>query len=94
VSVVQRTIWIAVLRISPRTSEKITQKHGLSADEVKEAVVCVSGLRFIWDEHPERGYRAIVETRIRGRRALVVLYPVDDQIGDVWSLGSAYLVEG
>ena len=82
-----------MLNISWRTAEKITQAHGLTCDEVREAVVCVSGLTFSWHVHPERGERAIVSVQLRGRSALIVLYPVDDELGDVWNLGSAYFVD-
>ena len=85
------TLWVAELKISPRTAEKISQVHGLSADEVRESVECVSGLAFTMDDHPERGTRAIVEVFIRKRRCLVVLYArQDDAFGDAWNLGSAY----
>ena len=87
-------IWVAILRISWRTLQKIQQKHNLEADEVRQAVVCVPSLRFVWDDHPERGRRAIIETLIRGRRALVVLYPSGDPADDSWHLGSAYFVDG
>lgn len=83
-------IWVALLRVSDRTAEKLMQKHGLDADEVRDAVQCVRGLRYVWDEHPDRGVRALVETSIRRRRVLVVLYPTDEI--DVWHLGSAYFV--
>lgn len=83
-------IWVATLLISARTAEKLSQKHGLGAQEVRAAVVCVEGLNFSWNDDPDRGLRAIVSARIRRRRVLVVLYPVDDPLGDAWHLGSAY----
>jgi hypothetical protein len=87
-------IWVARLTISERTAEKIIRRHRITPDEVIEAVVCVEGLAFTWHRHPDRGLRAIVQTFIRGRRALVVLYPAGDAFGDVWRLGSAYFVDG
>jgi len=53
-------------------------------------VECVEGLPYTWDDDPVRGLRAIVRVQIRGRLFLVVLYPTDDPMGDVWNLGSAY----
>lgn len=53
-------------------------------------MVCVAGLRFTWDDDPERGRRALVEVSIRNNPVLVVLYPVSDPMGDVYALGSAY----
>lgn len=32
----------------------------------------------------------MVQAVVRGRRCLVVLYPVDHPMGDVWNLGSIY----
>lgn len=87
------TIWVADLRISDATAHKISTKHGLSADEVRSAIQCVTGLDFAWDDDPTRGLRAIIVARIREFKVYVVLYPrVDDAYGDSWNLGSAYQV--
>jgi hypothetical protein len=75
------TIWVARLGISPDTANKISRDHGLQADEVRDAVVCVRGLRFVPDDDPKRGRRALVETFIRGVRVMVVLYPANDPLG-------------
>jgi hypothetical protein len=85
-------VWVATLHISDRTAKKIVQVHRITPDEVREAVVGVVGLRYVWSKDPERGERAIVETTIRGRRVLVVLYPRQSTMGDEWNLGSAYPV--
>lgn len=85
------SIWVADLKISPATAEKIAGKHGISEQEIRDHVVAVAGLNFRWHDHPERGRRALVETFIRDQRVLVVLYPrVADAYGDSWNLGSAY----
>lgn len=81
------TIWVAVLYISDRVAEKLIRKHRIDPDDARSAVLCREGLRFEWDDDPERGLRAIVESRISGRPALIVLYPLGD---DEWHLGSAY----
>ena len=59
------TIWIARLLVSPATAAKLSARHGLSADEVRDALTCVPGLQFRWDRHPARGRRAIVRVVIR-----------------------------
>ncbi len=87
----RRTVWVAVLNISWRTAEKITGLHEITADEVRQAVVCVRGLSCTWHTHPERGERAIVSVKLRGRDALIVLYPTVD--ADMWNLGSAYFTD-
>jgi hypothetical protein len=83
-------LWVAQLITSDATKQKLATKHGLDWREVNQAIVGVRGLRYIWDNHPERGRRALVEATIGGRSCVVVLYPVDDALGDVWALGSAY----
>ncbi|HUZ39755.1 MAG TPA: hypothetical protein VMV17_25815 [Streptosporangiaceae bacterium] len=83
-------LWVAQLVISDRTAHKLRTRHGLDPEEVRDALVCVKGLRYVWANHPERGRRAIVEARLRGRVVAVVLYPVDDPHGGVFALGSAY----
>jgi hypothetical protein len=83
-------IWVARLKISHATAHKLSTLHGLQADEVREAVQCVPGLPIRWDDDPERGRRAIVETLIRGQKVAVVLYPANDPLGDAYHLGSAY----
>lgn len=83
-------LWVAVLHISDRTAEKIHSKHWITPDEVRQAVVCVTGLDYGWDDDPERGMRALVDCRIRGARVIVVLYPATEPPDDVYHLGSAY----
>jgi hypothetical protein len=84
---------VAELRISPATAGKIENKHGVSASEIRDAVVCVPGLAGRWDDDPERGLRMILQVRVRGDRALVVLYPASHPLGDSWNLGSVYITD-
>lgn len=86
----EEVLWVAWLNVSERTAEKVQSRHGLAEQEVKDAVVCQAGLVYVWDDHRERGRRALVRVQIRGRKVLVVLYPTDDPSGDVYNLGSAY----
>lgn len=81
---------MAELRISLGTAHKLAAWHGLQADDVREAVQCVGGLPFVWDDDAERGLRAIVHVRVKGRLCDVVLYPAGHRDDDVWNLGSAY----
>lgn len=87
------SIWIARLSISTRTAHKIAQLHGLTPDEVRDAVQCRSGLLATRKVDPVRGERFYVETWIRGRRVLVALYPRLHGLGDSWNLGSAYPID-
>jgi hypothetical protein len=84
---------VAQLWVSEPTVTKINGLHQLSFDEVRDAVECVAGLEFVWDVDGERGERAIVSSRLRGRPALVVLYDAEHPLGDVYWLGSVYFVD-
>jgi hypothetical protein len=42
------------------------------------------------DDDPNRGRRVLVGATIGGRSCVVVLYPVDGPLGDVYAPGSAY----
>ena len=83
-----QTVWITELLVSNATEQKLLRRHRISVDEVEHAVVCARGLRGSWHHHPDRGRRLLLQVTIRGREALVVLYPTVDQY--VWHLGSAY----
>ena len=84
------SLWVAKLVISPETAAKLSSLHGLSADEVRDAIVCVAGLSYVWDDDPDRGLRPLVQVVIRARAVIVVLYPLEDPLGDAYALGSAY----
>ena len=68
-------LWVAELSISRRTAQKIAQVHGITEEELRDAVECVRGLYGRWDDDPERGRRALIDRRgspgsIRHGRAL------------------------
>ena len=69
-----RGLWVADLHYSANTATKIAGMHRVGIDEVYDAVVCVAGLPYDWDDHPERGRRARVQVTIRRRVFLVILY--------------------
>lgn len=74
---------MARLKISRAMAHKISTEHGLQAVEVRDAVQCVRGLRFLWDDDPQRGRRAIVETVIRGHSVAIVLYPTNEPLWEI-----------
>jgi hypothetical protein len=87
-----QSIWVARLKISRAVAHKISTRHGLHANEIRDAVQCVAGLPFRWDDDPERGRRAVVQTVIRGWKVAIVLYPTNDALEDTYNLGSAYRI--
>ena len=84
-------LWVAKLLVSDATAKKIDSLHHVTEDEVRDAVVCVEGLSYSLDDNPERGLRALVNVTICNRYVLIVLYPVNDPMGNVYALGSAYV---
>jgi hypothetical protein len=85
-------LWVADLLISEATATKIRAAHSLEPADVRDEVVCRSGLHYVWDDDPERGLRAIVQIRMNGVDVYVVLYDAHHPLGDVYHLGSAYPV--
>lgn len=83
-------LWVAQLWCSPSTAAKLRSVHRLDPDEVRDEVVCRTGLTYVWDHHETRGWRALVQVQLRGRRVLVVLYLEPGQWSDSFNLGSAY----
>jgi len=81
--------YIAVLRCSEETEEKINSKHHVALDQVREAVVLTPVRSSGWDLDPVRGARLLVAgTTYEGHVLNVVLYPVDEDEG-IWDLGTA-----
>jgi len=83
--------YIAEVWISETVAQKILQKHNVSPDEVREAVVMCSLRRAKWQlRKPEMAWRLLVEgDTAAGRQLFVVLYPVSGQDG-CWRLGTAF----
>jgi hypothetical protein len=55
-----RSLWVAVLNISPRNGRQDLGAPWYFGLDVRLAVVCVEGLYYTWDEDPERGLRAML----------------------------------
>ncbi len=90
-SVVSRPFWVARLHSSERTAQKISGKHGLRVCDVRDAVVCQTGLGARPHRHPQRGLRLYVDVVIDGWAVLVVVKPHEYQ-ADEYYLVSAYRV--
>lgn len=68
----------------------------MNEQELRDAVVCVTGLLGTWGDDDQGRLRLIAAATVGGRPALVVLYPrwdtsdpADPRL-DEWNLGSAY----
>ncbi len=87
----QAKLWVAELLISEWTAAKIAGRHHLTPSAVRDAIVCVVGLQYVWHSDAERGLRVIVSTSVEEQTVRVVLYPAQHHpMGDVYHLGSAY----
>lgn len=86
-------IHIGQVIVPPAVAEKSGSKHGLSEQDVRDAVQWPARvLQASWLEPPDdpRGPRLVVKGLTgTGRLIKVVLYPVD-QIYGTWRLGTAH----
>ncbi len=87
-----RTLWVAELRISEKTAQKLLHKHHVEPAEVRDSVVCRIGLPFRIDDDPQRGKRFVVTVAIRSERWLVVLVP-SPRDADIFALATAHRVK-
>ena len=87
-----RRLWVAELLVSEATRQKLVQAHRLDPDDLRARLVCRTGLRYTWHDHPQRGRRVLVEAFVGDARVLAVLYPAGDPEEETWHLGSAYRV--
>ena len=82
--------WIGVVEIPPHIAAKIKGKHGLTPDEVREAVCWGAADEARWHEDATHGRRLLaIGTPYHDRyRVLVVLVPVDRAAG-IWRCKTA-----
>lgn len=87
-------ILIVDLSISPRVLEKISSKHGVSPEDVQEALVLTHRVEARWDFSEEHECWRILAIGVSrsGRALKAALYPVDEYSGR-WRLGTAFWAE-
>jgi hypothetical protein len=49
---VQESLWVAKLLISGATAKKMDVRHHVTHGQVRDAIVCVEGLSYAWDDDP------------------------------------------
>lgn len=64
-------LWIAELRISDAVATKISSRHRVTADEIREALICVPGLTYA--HRDDTGCE--IQIFLRGREHLAVIFP-------------------
>ncbi len=70
--------WIGQILFDDSVAAKITMKHSLTPDQVREAVCWGAAEAAVWDEDPDLGARLFVFGRTSdGTSIKAVLLPVD-----------------
>jgi hypothetical protein len=89
--VARSTVWVAHLDISPNVEQKLRHKHHLEPQDVRDAIECVEGLPYVWDDSPLYGERMILNFVVKGVHLMGSLVPVVmDAYGDRYLLLTAY----
>jgi len=71
-------VHIAEIRIADTIEAKINEKHQVTAQEVREALILRRDVRAGWEDHPDYGVRLIAFGRTyQGRPILAVLLPLN-----------------
>lgn len=87
-------VYIAYIEISRRMARKLASKHGVTADEVREAFELPGKpQRGTWHEHPEYGRRLYVRGETAARRPVVGILQLVDEETDHWRLRTARPIE-
>ena len=82
-------VYIAEVRISRAVAAKLAEKHNVTEQDVRDALVLTRLERAGWDHDHDKGWRLLVTgTTFEGRRLNAVLYPADEHDG-TWWLGTA-----
>ena len=77
--------------ISWRTAEKISSKHGINVEDLRDQVECVEGLQGVRHLRPDGSTRYYLFVLINQRKVKVVLCPNLADV-DVYYLANAYHV--
>lgn len=81
-------VYIAAVEIDPSCEYKIRNKHGITGDEVREAIV-LTAVRAYWEDSEIHGLRLLVTGDTGdGRGVFAVLQPLDPTDG-AWRLRTA-----
>jgi len=86
------TLEVRRLQISARTSDSSARSMVSTPRNFARRSRAWAELPFRWQNHRERGLRAILVVAVGEQAVQVVLYPALDEGADVWNLGSAYAV--
>lgn len=86
-----RPVWIAEVRFSHSVRWKLRVKHGLTPDEIREAV-CFGGNKFDgrWNDHPHYGRRLVVRAESYDGVAMIVYLKPLNYIDGIWICKTAW----
>ena len=81
--------WIGEISCSDATGDKLIAKHGVTIDEVREAVCWGAADEARWHDHPEHGRRLVVKGSTYGGRLLIVVLAPVDRVDGRWECKTA-----
>jgi hypothetical protein len=84
------------LVIDPPVEDKLQRKHGVTYDEVVEAIQWPARARAAWEDHPVHGRRVVATGSVAsGRQIICALEPLPDwdENADTWNIRTARWVE-
>lgn len=84
--------WIGKIEFEPDVEFKISHDHGVTGDQVRQAVSCGAHDRAVWHTHPVYGRRLIVTGRYADGSLIAYLKPLDKTDG-LWKCLTAWKME-
>jgi len=84
-------VYLGLLVISQQTNAKISSKHGISFDQVKDAIQWPARPRAKWENHPKHGRRVVAVGATEGKPVFCTLKPLPeyDENADTWEITTA-----
>jgi hypothetical protein len=84
-------VYFGLVIIDKPTNAKLSSKHGITSDQVKDAIQWPAHPRAKWEDHPQHGRRAVAVGQTEGKPVLCILKPVPehDENADTWEVKTA-----
>jgi uncharacterized DUF497 family protein len=82
-------VWIGVIVITPSTESKINEKHQVTFDEVRQAVLAGAATEARWHQHEVYGRRLLARGETAAGRQLIVTLVPTDREEETWECKTA-----
>jgi len=85
--------WIGYVYVDPEVESKLREKHGLTSDQIREAICWGAHNQAAWDDDPVYGTRLVV-TGTMGESGPLIAYlrPLDETDG-TWECLTAWRLD-